>query len=940
MNRRIPAVVLSLWAIAVFCTPSSAQPQGLDPNQILPVDPQVTVGTLDNGLTYYIRTNQRPENRAELRLVVNAGSVLEDEDQLGLAHFLEHMAFNGTEHFEKQELFDYMESVGMQTGAHVNAYTSFDETVYMLTVPTDTTEVMEKAFQILEDWAHLIVLDSVEIEKERGVVIEEWRLGRGAQARMLDEQFPILFQNSRYAERLPIGKREIVETFGHEALGRFYADWYRPDLMSVVAVGDFDEDRIVDLITEHFAGLTTVASPRQREVFDVPDHDEALFAIAVDPEAPNTTVALYHKQPLREQGSLGAYRQQLVEALYNSMLNARLFELTQQAEAPFLFAASGQGRFIGTSEVYQLFAGVNEDGIPTGLEALLREGERVARHGFNASELARHKVDFLRGLEQVYAERENQESRALAAEYIRAFLQGEPIPGIETEFALSQALMPTIELVEVNRLAAEWITERSRVVMVNAPSKPNLHTPTADELRATIAAVMDTELLPYVDAVSDEPLIAELPAPATIVAEERIEEIDVTIWNLENGVRVLLKPTDFKDDEVLFRSYSPGGTSLASDEDYLSAITASDVVGQGGVGAFSMIDLQKVLAGKAVNVSPGISSLYESISGAASPEDLETMFQLVYLYFTEPRKDSTAFLAYRSQVQGFLANRGASPQVAFSDTIQVTMAQGHFRARPISAELFDEVDLNASFDFYRDRFADASDFTFVFVGAFSLDSIRPLVQTYIGGLPSIDREEIWRDVGIDPPEGVIRKAVRKGVEPQSQTQMIFTGPFEYTSENRQVIRSLASTLETRLQEVLREDLGGTYGVSVSASYERFPEAGYGLRITFGSDPERVEELTEVVFSEIESFKNAGPDADDVNNAKEIQRRSKETSLRENGYWVAQLTFADQYETDPRFLTSYDMIDSLTVEKIRDAAVQYLRTDNYVLISLFPETPVP
>ncbi len=933
-------LALSLLVAFTIAAPVSAQEPGFDPNQVLPVDPAVTVDTLDNGLTYYVRANDRPENRAELRLVVKAGSVLEDDDQRGLAHFLEHMAFNGTEHFEEQELIDYMHSVGMQTGPHVNAYTSFDETVYMLRVPTDTADVLETAFQILEDWAHLVVLDSVEIEKERGVVIEEWRLGRGAQARMLDEQFPILFKDSRYAERLPIGKREIVETFEHESLKRFYTDWYRPDLMAVVAVGDFDEQRIVDLIEQHFAGLQNPPDSRARETYDVPPHDETLFAIATDAEAPNSTVGLYHKQPLREQGTLGAYRQSIVGGLYNSMLNSRLYELTQQPDSPFLAAFSGQGRFIGSSEVYQLFAAVNEDGVAPGLEALLREGERVARHGFAATELERHKIEYLRDLQQAYAERENRESKTYAAEYIRAFLQGEPIPGIETEFALSQALMPTIQLQEVNRLAAEWITEHNRVVMVNAPVKPGLHTPTAEELRQTIAGVMDTEIAPYEDIVSDQPLVADVPEPSEIADEERIEEIDVSVWTLENGVRVLLKPTDFKDDEVLLRSYSPGGTSLADDEDYVSAFAASDVVGQGGLGEFSLIDLQKMLAGKAVNVSPNISSLHESISGSASPEDLETMFQLVYLYFTEPRKDSSAFLAYRSQVQGFLANRSASPQAAFSDTVQVIMAQGHFRARPLSAELFDEIDLNVSFDFYRDRFADASDFTFTLVGAFTLDSIRPLVRTYLGGLPSMDRDETWRDVGIDPPGGVIRKAVYKGVEPQSQTQIVFTGPFEYTAENRHMLRSLASTLETRLRKVLREEMGGTYGVGVGATYDRFPDEGYGIRVGFGSDPERVEELTEVVFREIESFKDPGPDADDVKAVREIQRRSKETNLSENRFWVAQLTFADQYGTDPRTLTSYELIEGLTPEKVRAAAQRYLKTDNYVLVSLFPEKPVP
>jgi zinc protease len=675
-------------------------------------------------------------------------------------------------------------------------------------------------------------------------------------------------------------------------------------------------------------------------MFDVPDHEETLFAIASDPEAPNTTVGVLYKQPLRDKTSVGAYRQSMVEQLYNAMLSARLFELSQQADPPLLFGFSGQGRFIGAKEVYQLFGAVKEGGVATGLRALLTEGERVARFGFTASELERQKAELLRHLEEAHAEREKRESRSYASEYIRHVLVNEPIPGIEMEYALAQRFIPTIQLEETNRLAREWIVDRNRVVMVSAPQKEGVAVPDEVELNVVFADVLASEITPYEDRVIDAPLVADVPQPAPIVNEERMEEIDVAMWTLANGVRVLLKSTDFKDDEILFRAYSPGGSSLASDEDYVSTFMADDVVRRGGVGAFSLIELHKMLAGKAVRVSPSIGSLTEGMSGQASPKDVATMFQLVYAYFTAPRKDSTAFMAFRAQFQGMLANRSASPEAAFFDTIQVTMAQGHPRARPLSVELLDEIDLDESFAFYQDRFADASDFTFVIVGNFDADSIRPLVQAYLGGLPSISREENWRDVGIDPPTGVIRKVVRKGVEPKSMTQIIFTGSFEYTAANRHVVRSLGSALQLRLRERLREDLGGTYRVNVSGSSEKFPDPEFTMRITFGSAPERVEELTAVVFEEIENFKSAGPSDEDVGKVREIQRRSQETNLKENRYWVAQLRLSDQYGMDPRRLISYDLIESLTAEKIRAAARLYFPTDNYVLVSLYPEAPVP
>ncbi len=937
MARRYLPLVLVLMALLLAAAPGLAQEAALDPNSPLPVDPNVTVGELPNGLRYYIRENREPQERAELRLVVNAGSVLEDEDQLGLAHFVEHMAFNGTVNFQKQELVDYLERIGMRFGADVNAYTSFDETVYILTVPTDSAEIVETGFQILEDWAHGLSFDHEEIDKERGVVIEEWRLGRGAGARMLDEQLPILLKDSHYAERLPIGEKEILETFDYEVPKRFYRDWYRPDLMAVVAVGDFDAADIRRSIEQHFAGIPAASNPRERVQYPVPDHDETLFAIASDEEATFSSVSVYWKQGPSDEGTVAAYRQSIVESLFNQMLNSRLFELTQEADPPFLGASSGQGRLIGSKEFYILGAGVKDNGVERGLEVLLLEGERVARYGFTESELEREKAELLRAMEHAFAEREKTNSSAYASEYVRSFLWDEPIPGIAVEFELHKKLVPEIALDAVNRLANEWIVDRNRVVLAGVPEKEGVEIPTESGLAGIFAAVVDAEIEPYEDVVVDAPLVASAPVPGDIVGEELLEDLDVLRWTLSNGVRVVLKSTDFKDDEIVFQGLSPGGTSLASDEDYVAASTAAALVSQSGVGEFDLIQLQKALAGTRVRVSPGITSLLEGFTGRASPDDVETMFQLIYLYFTAPRRDEQAFLSFTSRIQAFLANRNADPQAAFQDTLSVTLSQHSFRSRPPSPEVYEEMNLDVSLDFYKNRFADAGDFTFVFVGSFDPAELKPLVRTYLASLPSSGRDENWRDLGIEPPAGVIERVVYKGIEPKSQTRVVFTGPFEWTRENRHAIRALNDVMRIRLREVLREDMGGTYGVSVSGGGRRDPRPRYNFSIGFGSDPERLEELVSAVFVEIDRLKTSGPTEEEVAKVKETMRRSRETNLRDNDYWLGQLLAAERYGLDPNNILNYEeLIDALTGEMVREAANKYLRTDNYVRVSLYPE----
>ncbi|MCH9015618.1 MAG: insulinase family protein [Gemmatimonadetes bacterium] len=935
---RVTATVNAVLA-AVLAQAIGAQQ--LDLAERLPVDSQVRINTLENGLRYYVRANQRPENRAELRLVVNVGSVLEDDDQLGLAHFAEHMAFNGTESFEKQAIIDYLETVGMRFGADINASTSFDETIYRLTVPTDDAEILDTGFRILEEWAHKVTFDREEVELERGVVIEEWRRGRGADARMRDEQFPTLFANSRYADRLPIGTIESLENFEYERLTGFYERWYRPDLMAVIAIGDFDPDAIETLIRDRFGGIPLISGATPRPVFDVPPHAETLFALASDPEAATSMVSVYHKQPLREQGSVGSYRQSIVEQLYNSMFNDRLAELTHTSDPPFIFGFSSQGQLVRSGEVYFLAALVAGGAIETGLRALLVEAERVERHGFVESELERAKAEALRGMEQFFADRGTRESRSFAAEYRRNYLTDEPIPGIEVELELYRTFLPTITLSDVNSLAEQWLTDQSRVILSNSPINDEIEQPTESGLQLVLESIDDVPIEPYEDTVTEAPLIANAPAGSEVIEESAYPSLGVVIWELANGVRVLLKSTDFEDDEVVFRAFSPGGTSLASDEDFIAARTASSVVSQGGVGDFNLINLQKALAGKAVRVSPSIATFTEGLAGSASPEDIETMFQLIYLYFTQPRSDSVAFQSFRSRMSAFFANRGADPEAVFSDTVSVTLSQGHLRARPITPEFFEGMDLETSYEFYRDRFADAGDFTFIIVGKFEPDSIRSLVETYLGGLPSTGRQESWQDVGIEAPSGVIRKRVVAGIEPKSRTEIVFTGELSPTRHNRYILSSTAAVLEIMLRERLREDLGGTYHVGVSAEVEREPDHGYSFHITFGSDPERTDELIAVVFEQIASLATAGPSDSNLVKVQQAQRLSYETSLRRNDFWVSNLVRAERYGTDPEMILRLEeLIDGLTKERIRRAADEYLSMDNYVLVSLFPESRSP
>jgi zinc protease len=943
MTRRTRAAFLWWTLVLATCSVATAQrtvttgPQNAPLTALVPVDPRITVGTLPNGLRYYVRANKQPQGRAELRLVVNAGSVLEEDDQRGLAHFVEHMCFNGTRHFPKQDVIAFLQSTGMRFGAHINANTSFDQTVYQLQIPTDDPAIIDRSLLILEDWAHAVSFDPEEIDKERGVILEEWRTGLGAGARMLDVQLPVILKDSRYADRLPIGKPEIIRSIPYERLKKFYTDWYRPDLMAVIAVGDFDSGKIEELIRSHFGPIPAAVSPRPRLTYDVPDHAGTRYTIATDAEATATTVSVTDIMAARDQTTLGAYRQQTLERVFGGLLTARLQEITQRPDAPFLDAETSRVLFVKTAEATSLSALVADGGVERGLAALFTEADRVARFGFTQTELDRFRLNYQQAFAQLAASNDEHTSVSLADEFIRNFMQQEPIPGIAYENGLVQRFLPEITITEVNNLARNWVPDRNRVVIVNAPKKAGVTVPDEAKLAAVIKNSGTGDLKAYVDSVSAKPLLESEPKPGSVVKTAE-KTSGITEWTLSNGVRVVLDPTTFKQDEVVFRAFSPGGTSLAPDPDFVPAETASQVVAEGGVGTLSAIDLSKKLAGKVAFVRPDIEEMYEGFSGRALRRDLETMFQLIYLRFTQPRADPEAFRATMDQLKAGLANRQALPDAAFEDTLNAAVTQNHLRARPLDAEMVGQMNLDKSLAFYKDRFADASDFTFVLVGSFDLPTIKPLVERYLGSLPSLNRKEAGRDVGIRPPASVVTKQVTRGTTPKSEVGIVFTGPFQNNQRNRVIFRSMANTLGGSLQRVLREDLGGTYGVSVVPEFTKRPAEEYRLTITFACDPARTEELVKALFVVVDEFRTRGPSASQVSDAQAALRRDLETDSRQNGYVLSQLAYAYQYdEPIPDPVALRGLYDQLTPGLLRDAARTYLDTNRYVKVLLFPET---
>ncbi len=612
-------------------------------SQKLPLDTAIKTGKLPNGFTYYIRRNTEPKERVQLYLATKAGSVLENEQQLGLAHFMEHMSFNGTKHFPKNELVNYLQKSGVRFGADLNAYTSFDETVYQLPLPTDDPALFKNGMQIMRDWAQDALLDPSEIDKERGVVLEEKRLGKGAQERMQNKYLPMLFNNSRYAKRLPIGTEEVLKSFKPEDIKQFYKDWYRPNLQALIVVGDVNVAQVEKMIKEMFSDLKNPDKPLPRTKYTIPLLNKNQFMAVTDKEMPYTVAQVMVKHPGAEMKTTSDMRNSIIRSLYNQMMGARFSELLKQADPPFLQGGSSIGGFMAGLDVASAYVVAKPGELEKGFKAVFTEIERARNYGFTSTELDRAKQSYMTSMEATYKEKDKTSSENYVQEYLRLFLEEEASPGIEYEYNFAKNTIAGISLAEVNAVTAKYLTDVNRDVVIMAPEKDTAALPAEATVNSWIQSVKQNKIAAYVDEVSDKPLLSVKPAPGKVVSEKKISQIGVTELTLSNGVKVVLKPTDFKNDEILINAFSPGGTSLYPDADYQSAAAASSLAGRSGLGEFNSIQLPKMLSGKRVSVSPFIAERTEGISAFAAPKDLETALQLVYLYFTRPRKDPEIF---------------------------------------------------------------------------------------------------------------------------------------------------------------------------------------------------------------------------------------------------------------------------------------------------------
>jgi zinc protease len=921
---------------------SSLQSMGQDKlTDKLPTDPHVKIGKLSNGLTYYIRKNVKPEHKVELRLVVNAGSILEDDDQQGLAHFTEHMAFNGSENFQKNDIVSFLQSIGVEFGADLNASTSFDETIYILPIPTEKKENVDKAFQILQDWAGAVGFDTGEIDKERGVVIEEERSGRGADERMLRITYPKLTEGSKYAERLPIGKLDILKSFKPEVIKRFYKDWYRPDLMAVIVVGDIEPADAEMLIKKHFEKLNNPSSPRPRVMADVPGRKKSEGLVVTDKEATHYLVDInYPYKPLKDQSTLGAYREMLLRNLFISMLSQRMQELMQKEQPPFLFAANTFGSFVRGYESYNSYASVAKGGVQPAVTTLVQENERARKYGFTENELARTKKVMLKFIERAHNERDKTESSALVGEYIRNFLEQEPIPGIENEYNYYQKFMGDITLEEVNRYVAAAIPSPSepKLVILTGPEKADFEMPSNEALLTMAENALKEEIKPYEEKDVASTLMEKLPTPGKITGEKVNKILGITELAFNNGVKAILKPTDFKNDQVILSASRFGGQYNYDPKERFNAEYASTIVAQMGVGQFSPLDIRKVLAGKTASATPRISTVSEGISGQSSANDVETMLQLVNLYFTQPRQDSALFNSFISKQEAMYQNMTADPQYTFQDSLLTILYKNHpWAPRLPKPETFAKVNLNRAFNIYRERFGNANGFTFVIVGKFDINTLKPLLQTYLGSLPSTGKESSFKDVGLRPAKGPLKKEVNKGTEEKSLVRMFWNGEVKYTEEENFKVQALAEVMTIKIIESLREDLGGIYGGGMYGSLSKYPYNSYSIGISIPCGPENVDKLIAATFSEIDKVKINGPSTVDLNKVKETWKQQYLVNVKDNSFWARQLLNSVELGTDPALILSYEKrVDALTPNDIRTVAQKLLDMKNYSQFILNPE----
>ena len=909
----------------------------------LPVDKNVRIGQLDNGLTYYIRHNKLPENRAEFYIAQKVGSILEEPQQRGLAHFLEHMAFNGTKNFPGDDkglgVIPWCETVGIKFGTNLNAYTSIDETVYNISnAPIDRTGVLDSCLLILHDWSNYILLKDDEIDKERGVIREEWRSRNSGMLRVYTDLLPTIYQGDKYADCMPIGSIDVINNFPYKDIRDYYHKWYRPDLQGIVIVGDIDVDTVEAKLKAVFADVQKPVNPAERTYYPVTDNKEPIVAIGTDKEVDDPSIEIYFKQdatPDSEKNNVGYLASQYMTSMISSMLNARLSELVQSANPPFTRASSYYSDFFvaKTKEAFALSASSKADGIETALKTLLQEAERARRFGFTESEYARARANYLQNLESAYNEREKTKHGSYVREYVQNFLNGEPIPGIEAEYAMMNQLAPNIPLQAMNMVMQQLVPDSNQVVIIAGPAKEGLKYPTKEEVINLLKGMKDLDLQAYVDKVSDEPLMKEAPKGGKIISEKEGDIYGSTKLVLSNGVTVYVKKTDFKADEIRMKGTSLGGKSIFPDKDALNFAVMDNVIAVGGLGNFSQVDLTKVLAGKKVSVNAGLGATTENVFGTCSPKDFETMMQLTYLTFTAPRKDAEAFESFKNRMKAQLESAQANPLSSINDSLQKAMYNNHPRVVMMKPEMVDQIDYDRILEMYNDRVKDASDFTFYFVGNIDLETAKPLIAEYLGALPAINRKETFKDTKMSIRKGVYKNEYAKEQQtPTATIVFLYSGKAPYTLKNDILLSFATQVLDMVYTEEVREKEGGTYGVNCFGDLQKYPKEQLLLQIVFQTDPAKKDKLAGIVVDELKKLAAEGPSDVHLQKVKEYMLKKYADNQKENGYWMNNLNDYFYYGMD--MTEGYtDIVNSITAKDIQKFVSDLLKQGNEIEVTM-------
>ncbi|MCP9770046.1 insulinase family protein [Lacihabitans sp. LS3-19] len=932
MKRLIYSLSLLLFASQL------ATSQQISLKEKLPMDPAVKVGKLSNGLTYYIRKNVEPKNRAQLRLVLKAGSILEDENQRGLAHFMEHMDFNGTKNFPKNEMVNFLEKNGIQFGADLNAYTSFDETVYMLPVPTDTLEKLDKFMMVLSEWAAHATLEDTEIDKERGVVLEESRLRKGAQSRIQEKLLPVIFNGSRYAQRLPIGLDSIIQNAPYSSVRNFHHDWYRPNLQAVVAVGDFDPAQMEAMIKKYFGGIENPKNEKVRIKYEVPLKGTTEAIVITDKEQPYNMVQLYYLQPEKKEITAQNRRESIMASLFNSMISQRLQELMQKADPPYQFGMSNYSSFLGNLDALTVMAVAKGADVEKALKTVLDENERVSKFGFTETELERAKLAYKSRVEKQFNEKDKTDSESFVEELVQCFLNDVVMTDISFDNAFVKEYLEGIKLTEVNALVKKLITKDNRVLALIGSEKDKDKLPTEAQLKEWIDNT-GSNITAYVDEAVATSLVSKMPKAGKIVSENKVEAVGVTELVFDNGMKVNLKPTDFKNDEIKFRGNSWGGSSLYDDKDFMNASFGSYMASVSGNGNLKASQLTKFMSGKVAQVNAVIGSNSEAIIGSSSVKDFETALQMVYNRFTNNNLDPEAAAGAIGNQRDFLINmeKSPTPEKVFGDSVQSVMSNYAFRGQPMTSARMEGVNPEKAMEVFKERFNNASDFEFTFVGNFDIEKIKPLLLTYLGGIPGTNKKETFRDLNINPPTGKVTKIVKKGTEDKARVLLSFTGTYAPNDAEELQIKALGDILSIKLTEKLREEESGVYSPYANGSTSRVPMPRYTFRIGYGCSPANVDKLVDITMKEIEKIKANGAETVDIEKFVSKQKLDFQTNLKNNDYWLNALT--SKYQNGDKIteiLTEDKLLDKVSVESTKATAKKYLSGDNIIKMILLPE----